>query len=59
MDGDISKKSFYINDEDHCFVRSKLDKDSFEFFKKNVNKIKDGLSRNLIWMSIYEKVIDG
>ena len=40
-------------------MRSKLDKDSFEFFKKNVNKIKDGLSRNLIWMSIYEKVIDG
>ncbi len=46
------------NYEDHTFVRINLDSQSLEFFSEHFTKIKDVLTRSMIWNSFYQAVKD-
>ena len=57
-DGSHNYKAVLLNFEDHTFAKNVIDPVSLEFFIKNVNNIKDILSRTLIWRSFFEMVKD-
>ena len=57
-DGSKGYSAILLNFEDYSFVKSVIDPVSLEFFKKNLDKITDILSRTLIWRSFYDMVKD-
>ena len=53
-------KAVLLNFEDHTFAKVLLDKASIDFFSsENIVKIKDTLTRTLIWRSFFDMVKDG
>jgi len=58
-DGSKHYKAILLNFEDHTFAKNIIDPVSLDFFIKNINNIKDILSRTLIWRSFFEMVKDG
>ena len=58
-DGSKKVQAVLLNYEDECFVKVSLDDRSLEFFKNNLDKISDILSRNLVWRALYDMVHDG
>lgn len=57
-DGSKHYKGILLNFEDHTFAKNIIDPVSLDFFIKNINSIKDILSRTLIWRSFFEMVKD-
>ena len=57
-DGSNSYEALLLNYEDYSFVKSILDSKSAEFFSVNLSKIKDLLSRALIWRAFYDMLKD-
>lgn len=57
-DGSRQYKAILLNFEDHTFAKNIIDPVSLDFFIKNINSIKDILSRTLIWRSFFEMVKD-
>jgi aminopeptidase N len=57
-DGSKGYKAILLNFEDHTFAKNVIDPVSLDFFIKNINSIKDILSRTLIWRSFFEMVKD-
>ena len=51
-------KAILLNYEDHGYLKNTIDPVSLDFLGQNINKIKDDLSRLLIWNSFYEMVRD-
>lgn len=39
-------------------IKIELDEHSFKFFKDNITRIKDNLSKTMIWYAFYEMVRD-
>ncbi|KRX11163.1 hypothetical protein PPERSA_10930 [Pseudocohnilembus persalinus] len=58
-DGSQNYKAVLLNYEDETFIKILLDQHSIEFFKKNLCKVQDLLTRTLIWRSFYDMVRDG
>lgn len=59
---DASKSPYQavlLNYGDWGFIKVLLDDISIEFFKNNLHKIDDVLTRSLIWRSFYDMVRDG
>ncbi|EGR28494.1 hypothetical protein IMG5_174220 [Ichthyophthirius multifiliis] len=59
---DGSKSEFQavlLNYQDFAFIKVLLDDLSIVFFKNNMHKIKDVLTRNLIWRAFFDMVRDG
>ncbi|KAL4510727.1 hypothetical protein ABPG72_004881 [Tetrahymena utriculariae] len=52
-------KAVLLNYADQGYIKINFDDISFHFFKKNVNKINDILTRTLIWGVFYDLVRDG
>lgn len=48
-----------LNYEDEAFIKVRLDSASFDFFRKNVSKVKDEFTRSLIWRALYDMLRDG
>lgn len=57
-DGSKGYKAILLNFQDHTFAKNIIDPVSLDFFIKNINHIKDILSRTLIWRSFFEMVKD-
>ena len=57
--GSKKVKAILLNYEDECFVKVSLDDISLDFFKNNLHKLTDILSRNLVWRALYDMVHDG
>lgn len=51
-------KAVLLNDQDHDFIKCILDPESTEFFKNNINKIKNQLSKAIVYKSFYDMVLD-
>jgi len=47
-----------LNYQDEAFIKVKLDKDSLEFFSHNLNKVKEDLTRIIIWKALWDMVRD-
>lgn len=58
-DGSKKVHAVLLNYEDDCFVKVSLDDISLDFFKNNLHKLSDILSRNLVWRALYDMVHDG
>lgn len=54
FDATNNYKALLLNYEDYSFVKSLFDEGSAHFFAKNLNQIKDLLSRSLIWRTYYD-----
>lgn len=48
-----------LNYKDESFIKIILDHDSINFFKNNLHKVQDLLTRSLIWRAFYDMVRDG
>ncbi len=48
-----------MNYEDHSFVRNVIDKPSMSYFSSNLDRIKDIMSKTLIWGTFYGMIKDG
>lgn len=48
-DGSKNYKAVLLNLDDLSFVKTNIDSVSLDFFGKNIDSIKDILSRSLIW----------
>ena len=48
LDGTKKFKAILLNYEDETFIKVILDPESLKFFKANLYKIKDGLSRAMV-----------
>ena len=57
-DGCKGYKAILLNFEDHTFAKNIIDPASLSFFIKNINSIRDLLSRTLIWRSFFEMIKD-
>ena len=57
--GSSGYKAVILNYEDHSFVRNVIDKPSMSYFSNNLDKIKDILSKTLIWGNFYGMIKDG
>jgi aminopeptidase N len=57
-DGTKNYKALLLNYDDQSFVKHVLDRQSVEFFSKNLNKVPDVMSRQLIWRTFYDMVKD-
>lgn len=57
-DGSKHYKAILLNYEDHTFVKNNIDHVSRQFFADNLEKIKDVLSRTLVWRSFFDMVKD-
>lgn len=58
--GSNKYKALLLNYEDHTFAKVIIDKDSLNFFSSgNLVKIKDTLTRTMIWRSFFDMVKDG
>jgi aminopeptidase N len=57
-DGSKGYKAVLLNFEDHTFAKNIIDPVSLEFFIKNINSVRDILSRTLIWKSFFEMIKD-
>jgi len=57
-DGGKNFKGMLLNYEDHSFVKIMIDKVSLDFFENNLDKIKDAMSRTLIWKSFFDMIKD-
>lgn len=55
-DGSRQIKAILLNYEDQTFMENVIDKVSLSFFSKNLNHIKDILTRTIIWSSLYSMV---
>lgn len=51
-------KAVLLNYEDFSFVKIVIDKVSMNYFSNNLDKIKDILSRTLIWRSFFDMLKD-
>jgi hypothetical protein len=47
-----------LNYQDQTFIKILLDELSLDFFRRNLTKINDDLTRTLIWRSLYDTVRD-
>lgn len=57
-DGSKKYKAILLNYQDHTFAKNNLDQTSRQFFADNLEKIKDVLSRTLVWRSFFDMVKD-
>jgi aminopeptidase N len=58
--GSNKYKALLLNYEDHTFVKVVIDTYSLNFFSSgNLTKIKDTLTRTMIWRSFFDMVKDG
>lgn len=57
-DGSKNYKAILLNYGDQTFVKNVIDSVSLDFFMKNINNMKDLLSRTLIWRSFFEMIKD-
>eukprot|EP00742_Colponemidia_sp_Colp-10_P005329 GILJ01005694.1.p1 GENE.GILJ01005694.1~~GILJ01005694.1.p1 ORF type:complete len:995 (-),score=154.05 GILJ01005694.1:73-2958(-) len=48
----------FVNYNDHAYVKSELDSDSITFFKYNLEKLADPLTRQLIYRAFYDMVVE-
>jgi aminopeptidase N len=51
-------KAVLLNFDDHTFIKTVLDKDSLEYFTKNIANLKDQISKAMIWSSLADMVRD-
>lgn len=58
-DGSKQFKAVLLNYGDYSFIKVLLDPVSLEFFKLNLHKISDTLTRTLTWKAFYDMVRDG
>lgn len=49
-------KAVLPNFEDRTMIKIELDEHSFKFFKDNVTRIKDEVSKTMIWYAFFEMV---
>ena len=57
--GSNGYKAVIMNYEDHSFVRNVIDKPSMSYFSSNLDRIKDIMSKTLIWGTFYGMIKDG
>ena len=57
--GSNGYKAVIMNYEDHSFVRNVIDKPSMSYFSNNLDRIKDIMSKTLIWGTFYGMIKDG
>ncbi|MEA2676692.1 MAG: aminopeptidase [Chloroflexota bacterium] len=48
----------FPNHGDHAYAKVALDAQSLDFVHRNLNRVEDGLLRELLWMSLWEMVRD-
>ena len=46
-------KAILLNFSDQAFIKIDLDDHSLKFFKENITRIKDKLSKTMIWYAFY------
>jgi len=51
-------KAVILNQGDHVYSKVRFDKNTLASFKKDGLQIKDGLTRALIWRSMWQQVLD-
>ena len=49
----------FLNYEDQDFVQTRLDSQSYEFFKKNITLFEDDLTRALALRAFYDSLLSG
>jgi hypothetical protein len=52
-------KAVLLNYEDQDFVQVRLDKESYSFFKKNLNSIEDKLTRAILIRTFFDSLLIG
>lgn len=55
-DGSNNVKAILLNYNDQCFIENILDPQSLSFFRANISKVQDDLTRSLIWYTIAQMV---
>jgi hypothetical protein len=51
-------KAVLLNFNDRSHIKIELDEHSLKFFKDNITRIKDNLSKTMIWYAFFEMVRD-
>lgn len=51
-------KAVIVNEGDHVYSKVRFDKNTLQNFKKDGLKIKDNLTRSLIWKNMWQQVLD-
>lgn len=57
-DGSQSYKAILLNYEDETFIKVLLDEVSLTYFRDNLHKIQDPLTRSMIWRAFFDVVRD-
>mmetsp|Transcript_1557 Transcript_1557/g.1358 ORF Transcript_1557/g.1358 Transcript_1557/m.1358 type:complete len:906 (-) Transcript_1557:110-2827(-) len=58
-DGSKKPAAIFLNYFDETFIKSLVDEHSFDFFKLNLIKVQDDLSRMMVIRALYDMVRDG
>ena len=56
--GRATPELVFPNHGDHAYVKIALDRRSLDYVRGNLNRVEDGLLRELLWMSLWEMVRD-
>lgn len=58
-DGSKKPVALFLNYQDESFVKTIIDNASLEFFRTNITKINDELTKSQIWRALFDMVRDG
>ena len=48
----------YINQDDHAYANVRFDRQSTQWFTKNISKVDDNVTRAAIWRYFWKLVVD-